>query len=119
MSSVSPVLALFKDSNTKHDRRLRWVAMALLAWGVLVMVVSLSLNICAFERFPPLPPRWDLRTIFRRPPRPAAGARQPAHPRLDRGQDGAAPARARRRLGCASRWRSEAIDTGGLVLVVA
>ncbi|KAJ8293778.1 putative oligopeptide transporter [Rhodotorula toruloides] len=38
-------LALFKDSNTKHDRRLRWVAMALLAWGVLVMVVSLSLNI--------------------------------------------------------------------------
>lgn len=43
------VLALFKDSNTKHDRRLRWVAMALLAWGVLVMVVSLSLNICALD----------------------------------------------------------------------
>ncbi|GEM08840.1 hypothetical protein Rt10032_c06g2857 [Rhodotorula toruloides] len=38
-------LALFKDSDTKQDRRLRWVAMALLAWGVLVMVVSLSLNI--------------------------------------------------------------------------
>ncbi|BGP17511.1 hypothetical protein JCM10213v2_005544 [Rhodosporidiobolus nylandii] len=38
-------LALFKDSTSPRDRRLRWVATLLLAWGVLVMVVSLSLNI--------------------------------------------------------------------------
>lgn len=40
------VLALFKDSESPHDRRLRYLAMLLLSWGVCVMVVSLSLNIC-------------------------------------------------------------------------
>ncbi|BGP41308.1 hypothetical protein JCM10449v2_005285 [Rhodotorula kratochvilovae] len=38
-------LSLFKDSTDPRDRRLRLGAMFLLAWGVLVMVVSLSLNI--------------------------------------------------------------------------
>ncbi|GAA5849174.1 hypothetical protein JCM8547_006470 [Rhodosporidiobolus lusitaniae] len=38
-------LRLFKDSTTPKDRRLRWVATLLLSWGVLVMVLSLSLNI--------------------------------------------------------------------------
>ncbi|GAA5913252.1 hypothetical protein JCM6882_000043 [Rhodosporidiobolus microsporus] len=38
-------LALFKDSTDPRDRRLRWIAMLLLAWGLVVMVVSLSLNI--------------------------------------------------------------------------
>ncbi|GJN90138.1 hypothetical protein Rhopal_003137-T1 [Rhodotorula paludigena] len=38
-------LSLFKDSPNPRDRRLRYIAMLLLAWGVVVMVVSLSLNI--------------------------------------------------------------------------
>ncbi|GAA5827480.1 hypothetical protein JCM11251_003830 [Rhodosporidiobolus azoricus] len=38
-------LALFKDSTDAKDRRLRYIAMLLLTWGVVVMVVSLSLNI--------------------------------------------------------------------------
>ncbi|GAA5974441.1 hypothetical protein JCM11641_003214 [Rhodosporidiobolus odoratus] len=38
-------LALFKDSPSPKDRRLRWIATLLLTWGILVMVVSLSLNI--------------------------------------------------------------------------
>lgn len=38
-------LALFKDSESPHDRRLRYLAMLLLSWGICVMVVSLSLNI--------------------------------------------------------------------------
>ncbi|GAA6019624.1 hypothetical protein JCM10207_006946 [Rhodosporidiobolus poonsookiae] len=38
-------LALFKDSSDPRDRRLRWIATLLLAWGVCVMVVSLTINI--------------------------------------------------------------------------
>ncbi|POY75305.1 hypothetical protein BMF94_1676 [Rhodotorula taiwanensis] len=38
-------LSLFKDSESPHDRRMRFLAMLLLTWGVCVMVVSLSLNI--------------------------------------------------------------------------
>ncbi|GAA5864930.1 hypothetical protein JCM3774_003912, partial [Rhodotorula dairenensis] len=38
-------LSLFKDSESPHDRRLRYLAMLLLSWGVMVMAVSLSLNI--------------------------------------------------------------------------
>ncbi|GAA5857001.1 hypothetical protein JCM9279_007309 [Rhodotorula babjevae] len=38
-------LSLFKGSTDPRDQRLRLAAMALLAWGVLVMVVSLSLNV--------------------------------------------------------------------------
>ena len=44
---LSTVLALFQHSeSSRKDRVLRLVATALLAWGVVVMVVSLSLNIC-------------------------------------------------------------------------
>lgn len=51
-----PVLSLFKDSESPHDRRLRFLALLLLSWGVCVMVVSLSLNICAFSLvLPPSP----------------------------------------------------------------
>ena len=39
------VLSLFKGSTDPRDQRLRLAAMALLAWGVLVMVVSLTLNV--------------------------------------------------------------------------
>ncbi|GAA6061147.1 hypothetical protein JCM10212_001747 [Sporobolomyces blumeae] len=38
-------LALFKDSPSRKDQKLRWLAAALLAWGVIVMVLSLSMNI--------------------------------------------------------------------------
>lgn len=38
-------LSLFKDSESPHDRRLRFLALLLLSWGICVMVVSLSLNI--------------------------------------------------------------------------
>ncbi|GAA6036702.1 hypothetical protein JCM8097_003437 [Rhodosporidiobolus ruineniae] len=38
-------LSLFKDSTSPQDRRLRWIATLLLVWGLVVMVVSLSLNI--------------------------------------------------------------------------
>lgn len=39
------VLSLFKGSTDPRDQRLRYLATLLLVWGVLVMVVSLSLNI--------------------------------------------------------------------------
>ncbi|GAA5924745.1 hypothetical protein JCM1841_004135 [Sporobolomyces salmonicolor] len=38
-------LALFKDSPSPKDRRLRWAAVALLSWGLIVMVLSLGMNI--------------------------------------------------------------------------
>ncbi|TNY17338.1 putative AVT6-involved in amino acid efflux from the vacuole [Rhodotorula diobovata] len=38
-------LSLFKGSTDPRDQRLRYLATLLLVWGVLVMVVSLSLNI--------------------------------------------------------------------------
>ncbi|CEQ41175.1 SPOSA6832_02867, partial [Sporobolomyces salmonicolor] len=44
---ANPVLALFKDSPSPKDRRLRWAAVALLSWGLIVMVLSLGMNICA------------------------------------------------------------------------
>lgn len=54
-----PVLSLFKDSESPHDRRLRLLALLLLSWGICVMVVSLSLNICAFSlMFSLLGPGW-------------------------------------------------------------
>lgn len=44
---LRPVLSIFKHSTSAFDQRLRTLAWALLWWGVIVMIVSLSLNICA------------------------------------------------------------------------
>lgn len=97
-----PVLSLFKDSESPHDRRLRFLALLLLSWGICVMVVSLSLNICAFSLvLPPLAPGWagakrdgteaDSRDDddggglrANRAPGPADAAREPTHARSTR-----------------------------------
>ena len=41
-------LSLFRNSTDPFDRKLLYVAGALLVWGVVVMITALSLNICTF-----------------------------------------------------------------------
>lgn len=46
LSIVHPVLSLFKNSMDPKDRKLRLLAWILLIWGFVVMILSLSMNIC-------------------------------------------------------------------------
>ena len=43
--SHPPVISLFKNSESRRDRRLRVAAAALFVWGVAVMIISLSLQL--------------------------------------------------------------------------
>ena len=46
LSSSCAVLSLFKHSTDPKDKKLRLLAWILLIWGFVVMILSLSMNIC-------------------------------------------------------------------------